>query len=42
MERIRDAPWIREAETIGYPVGDGYADDDEEENEEDVETLCEL
>lgn len=39
MEIIRDAPWIREAERVGYPVGDGYIDDEEGE---DVETFCEL
>lgn len=41
MEIVRDAPWIREAEIFGYPVGDGYLDDEEEE-EENVETLCKL
>ncbi len=33
MKDLRDAPWIREAETIGYPVGEGYVDDDEEDKE---------
>lgn len=40
MENIRDAPWIREAETVGYPVGDDYLD--EEDIEKDVETFCEF
>ena len=34
MEIIRDAPWIKEAETVGYPVGDGTLDDEEDEDEE--------
>lgn len=33
MLQIADAPWIKEAETNGYPVGNGYIDD--EENEDD-------
>ena len=32
MENLRDAPWIREAETFGYPVGDGTVDEEEEED----------
>lgn len=46
MKNIRDAPWIKEAETVGYPVGNGYLDDEEmeetEKNEEDKETFREL
>ena len=36
MIQVRDAWYIRDAETNGYPVGSGYIDD-EEENEEDDE-----
>ena len=42
MENIRDAPWIHEAETDGYPVGDGTLDDEEMENDEEKETFREL
>lgn len=31
MIQIPDAPWIRDAEINGYPVGDDY--DDEEEDD---------
>ena len=33
MINIPDAPWIRDAEYYGYPVGADY--DDEEETEDD-------
>ena len=43
MRIISDAPWIIEAETVGYPVGDGTLDEEEmEKDEEDEETFCEL
>lgn len=41
MEKIRDAPWILEAETDGYPVSDRYVDDEEEDEDEENETFCE-
>lgn len=34
MKEIRDAPWIRRAESEGYPVGKGY---DYEQSDEDEE-----
>lgn len=34
MMQIPDAPWIRDAETNGYPVGNGYIDDEEDEDDE--------
>ena len=42
MKILRDAPWIREAETDGYPVGDGTLDEEMEKDEEDEETFREL
>lgn len=30
MTQIRDAPWIRDAETYGYPTG-GYDDEEDED-----------
>ena len=35
MLQLPDAPWIREAETNGYPVGDGYVDDEYEAEDDD-------
>lgn len=32
MFQIPDAPWIREAETNGYPVG-GHIDDEEDDDD---------
>lgn len=29
MKQIPDAPWIREAEQNGYPVGGSYDEEDE-------------
>ena len=34
MMQIPDAPWIRDAETNGYPVGNGYIDDEEDEDDD--------
>ena len=34
MLQLPDGPWIRDAETNGYPVGDGYIDDEEEQDDE--------
>lgn len=34
MLQIPDAPWIRDAETNGYPVGNGCIDDEEEQDDE--------
>lgn len=31
MYQIPDAPWIRDAERNGYPVGEDYEEDDDEE-----------
>ena len=46
MRIIRDAPWIKEAETVGYPVSKRTVDEDDGEEEEDEdeenETFCEL
>ena len=46
MENIRDAPWIVEAETEGYPVSSRTVDEEEAEEEEDEdeenETFCEF
>ena len=42
MKNIRDAPWILEAETDGYPVSDRYVDDEEEDEDEENETFCEF
>lgn len=33
MMQLPDAPWIKAAETYGYPVG-GYEWDDEEEEDD--------
>ena len=30
MLQIPDAPWVRDAERNGYPVGDEYEDDDDD------------
>ena len=35
MLQLRDAPWIRDAETNGYPVGNDYIDDEEGVEEDD-------
>ena len=36
MIQLPDAPWIRDAEINGYPVG-GHIDDDEEEEDDETE-----
>jgi len=35
MEQVKDAPWIRDAEINGYPVGNGTIDDDENERDDE-------
>lgn len=35
MFQIPDAPWIRDAETNGYPVGNGYVDDEGDDEDDD-------